>query len=142
MTLLLQPGHTYSNKATPPNAATPWSKNIQTMTGDLPASVQFLYGCMHMCSPKRTKKAAVMVDDQVTALWVDRKPHDRAGIARFCLSPKASESGKKEGLISSLRLRTQFIMLGKAWLLVTLCIRGHKALRNVCWFSARFLSLI
>ena len=29
---LLQPGHTYSNKATPPNGATPWSKNIQTIT--------------------------------------------------------------------------------------------------------------
>ena len=27
-----QPGHTYSNKATPPNGATPWSKNIQTIT--------------------------------------------------------------------------------------------------------------
>jgi hypothetical protein len=31
MTQLLQPGHTYSNKATPPNVATPWSNNIQTM---------------------------------------------------------------------------------------------------------------
>jgi hypothetical protein len=29
----LQPGHTYSNKATPPNGATPWSKNIQTIIG-------------------------------------------------------------------------------------------------------------
>jgi hypothetical protein len=29
---LLQPGHTYYNKATPPNGATPWSKNIQTIT--------------------------------------------------------------------------------------------------------------
>jgi hypothetical protein len=28
----LQPGHTHSNKATPPNDATPWSKNIQTIT--------------------------------------------------------------------------------------------------------------
>jgi hypothetical protein len=27
-----QRGHTYSNKATPPNGATPWSKNIQTIT--------------------------------------------------------------------------------------------------------------
>ena len=27
-----QPGHTYSNKATPPNGATPWPKNIQTIT--------------------------------------------------------------------------------------------------------------
>ena len=32
VTHLLQPGHTYSNKATPPNGATPWSKNIQTIT--------------------------------------------------------------------------------------------------------------
>jgi hypothetical protein len=32
VTHLLQPGHTYSNKATPPNVATPWSKNIQTMS--------------------------------------------------------------------------------------------------------------
>jgi hypothetical protein len=28
-----QPGHTYSNKATPPDGATPWSKDIQTITG-------------------------------------------------------------------------------------------------------------
>jgi hypothetical protein len=32
VTHLLQPGHTYFNKATPPNGATPWSKNIQTIT--------------------------------------------------------------------------------------------------------------
>ena len=32
MTHLLQPGHTYSNKATPPDGATPWSKNIQSIT--------------------------------------------------------------------------------------------------------------
>ena len=32
VTHLLQPGHTYSNKATLPNGATPWSKNIQTIT--------------------------------------------------------------------------------------------------------------
>jgi hypothetical protein len=32
VTHLLQPGHTYSNKDTPPNGATPWSKKIQTMT--------------------------------------------------------------------------------------------------------------
>jgi hypothetical protein len=31
VTHLLQSGHTYSNKATPPNGATPWSKNIQTI---------------------------------------------------------------------------------------------------------------
>ena len=28
-----QPGHTYPNKATPPDGATPWSKDIQTITG-------------------------------------------------------------------------------------------------------------
>ena len=27
-----QPGHTYSNKATPPDGATPWFKDIQTIT--------------------------------------------------------------------------------------------------------------
>jgi hypothetical protein len=27
-----QPGHTYSNKATPPDVATPWSKDLQTIT--------------------------------------------------------------------------------------------------------------
>jgi hypothetical protein len=27
-----QPGHTYSNKATPSDGATPWSKDIQTIT--------------------------------------------------------------------------------------------------------------
>jgi hypothetical protein len=27
-----QPGHIYSNKATPPDGATPWSKDIQTIT--------------------------------------------------------------------------------------------------------------
>jgi hypothetical protein len=32
VTHLLQPGHTYSNKTTPTNGATPWSKNIQTIT--------------------------------------------------------------------------------------------------------------
>jgi hypothetical protein len=29
VTHILQPGHTYSNKATPPNGANPWSKNIK-----------------------------------------------------------------------------------------------------------------
>ena len=28
-----QQGHTYSNKAIPPDGATPWSKDIQTITG-------------------------------------------------------------------------------------------------------------
>jgi hypothetical protein len=32
VTHLLQPGHNYSNKATTPNGATPWSKNIQIIT--------------------------------------------------------------------------------------------------------------
>jgi hypothetical protein len=32
VTHLFQPGHTYSIKATPPDGATPWSKNIQTIT--------------------------------------------------------------------------------------------------------------
>jgi hypothetical protein len=27
-----QPGHTYSNKATPSDGATPWSEDIQTIT--------------------------------------------------------------------------------------------------------------
>lgn len=27
-----QPGRTYSNKATPPDGATPWFKDIQTIT--------------------------------------------------------------------------------------------------------------
>ena len=31
VTHLLQPGHTYSNKATPSDGATPWSKDIQTI---------------------------------------------------------------------------------------------------------------
>jgi hypothetical protein len=31
VTHLPQPGHTNSNKATPPNGATPWSKNIQAI---------------------------------------------------------------------------------------------------------------
>jgi hypothetical protein len=31
VTHLFQPSHTYSNKATPPNGATPWSKNIQPL---------------------------------------------------------------------------------------------------------------
>ena len=29
---LFQQGHTYANKATPPNGVTPWPKNIQTIT--------------------------------------------------------------------------------------------------------------
>jgi hypothetical protein len=32
VTHLFQPGNTYSIKATPPDSATPWSKNIQTIT--------------------------------------------------------------------------------------------------------------
>jgi hypothetical protein len=32
VTHLFQPCHTYSIKATPPDGATPWSKNIQTIT--------------------------------------------------------------------------------------------------------------
>ena len=32
MTHFLQQGHTYSNKATPPNSTTPWAKHIQTTT--------------------------------------------------------------------------------------------------------------
>jgi hypothetical protein len=35
---LLQPGQTNSNKATPSNGATPWSKNIQTITGTFSSS--------------------------------------------------------------------------------------------------------
>jgi hypothetical protein len=34
-----QPGHTYSNKATPPDGATPWSKDIQTITGVMSSKV-------------------------------------------------------------------------------------------------------
>ena len=37
VTHLLQPGHTYSNKATPPNSATSWAKHIQTITAGLGA---------------------------------------------------------------------------------------------------------
>ena len=32
VTYFLWQGHTYSNKATPPNSATPWAKHIQTTT--------------------------------------------------------------------------------------------------------------
>jgi hypothetical protein len=32
VTHFLQQGHTYSNKATVPNSATPWTKHIQTIT--------------------------------------------------------------------------------------------------------------
>jgi hypothetical protein len=32
VTHAFQPGHTCSNKATPPDGATPWSKDIQTIT--------------------------------------------------------------------------------------------------------------
>ena len=32
VTHFLQQGHTYSNKATPPNSVTPWAKGIQTAT--------------------------------------------------------------------------------------------------------------
>ena len=32
MTHTFQPGHTYSNKATPSDGATPWSKDIQAIT--------------------------------------------------------------------------------------------------------------
>jgi hypothetical protein len=33
-----QPGHTYSNKATPSDGATPWSKDVQTITRTNPTS--------------------------------------------------------------------------------------------------------
>jgi hypothetical protein len=32
VTYFLQQGHTYSNKAIPPNSATPWGKRFQTTT--------------------------------------------------------------------------------------------------------------
>jgi hypothetical protein len=32
VTHFLQQGHTYSNKVTPPNSATPWAKHVQTTT--------------------------------------------------------------------------------------------------------------
>jgi hypothetical protein len=32
VTHLFQQGHTYSNRATPSNSATPWAKHIQTIT--------------------------------------------------------------------------------------------------------------
>jgi hypothetical protein len=41
VTHLLQPGHTYSNKTTPPNGTTPWSKNIQTITFRSLAPIDF-----------------------------------------------------------------------------------------------------
>jgi hypothetical protein len=36
-----QPGHTYSNKVTPPDGATPWSKDIQTITCSIPFLIYF-----------------------------------------------------------------------------------------------------
>jgi hypothetical protein len=42
MTCPFQPDHTYSNKATPPNDATPWPKNIQTITFHFLASKDLL----------------------------------------------------------------------------------------------------
>ena len=44
VTHLLQPGHTYSNKATPPNGTTPWSKNVQTITAREVTPVLFEIG--------------------------------------------------------------------------------------------------
>ena len=40
----LQQGHTYSNKATSPNSATPWAKHIQTTTVNSPNTNQGLKG--------------------------------------------------------------------------------------------------
>ena len=42
------PGHTYSNKATPTNVATPWSKNIQTITFHSLAPIN-LFKHMSLC---------------------------------------------------------------------------------------------
>jgi hypothetical protein len=41
VTHLLHPGHTYSNKATSPNDASPWPKNIQTITSFIPIILRF-----------------------------------------------------------------------------------------------------
>jgi hypothetical protein len=52
VTRLLQPGHTYSNKATPPHGATPWSKNKQTITPTelvlLILHLRVLFGFAHL----------------------------------------------------------------------------------------------
>jgi hypothetical protein len=39
-----QQNHTYSNKATPPNSATPWAKHIQT-TGSMDSQLRKLPAC-------------------------------------------------------------------------------------------------
>jgi hypothetical protein len=44
VTHLLQQGHTYSNRATPSNSATPWTEHIQTMTPTFPVQTQFALG--------------------------------------------------------------------------------------------------
>jgi hypothetical protein len=45
-----QPGHTYSYKAIPPDGATPWSKDIQTITGILSfgANIHFSVSAYHV----------------------------------------------------------------------------------------------
>ena len=45
---LFQPGHTYSNKAIPHNGATPWSKNIQTVTAFISPNIS-LYNKSSSC---------------------------------------------------------------------------------------------
>jgi hypothetical protein len=50
VTHLLQQGHTYSNKATPPNSATPWAKHIQTITHALSNVVLMTLHMKSVCS--------------------------------------------------------------------------------------------
>ena len=41
--MFIQQGHTYSNKAIPPNSATPWVKYIQTISGGVLVIVLLLW---------------------------------------------------------------------------------------------------
>ena len=50
MTYFFQQGFTYSNKATPPNSATPWTKHAETTTRPMICST-LMFSAMSLTSP-------------------------------------------------------------------------------------------
>jgi hypothetical protein len=62
MTHFLQQGHTYSNKATPPNCATLWAERIQTITPTLiPESKFEAIGCVEEIKVSGTFQTATLL---------------------------------------------------------------------------------
>ena len=59
VTHLLQQGHTYCNKVTPPNSATPWAKHIQTTTHINTQTGTCTHAHTHTCARTHTHTESV-----------------------------------------------------------------------------------